>query len=115
MKKKYPIKQYSPSAVFLKEPIEKRWYLARYFTSLVSVTFFTKRKRGDGGNSGRAIRTFSENNKNLILQDVIEYPLFFIPLRMSPCVIHCLHIIIFAIYPTPYFQGGFYEGCRNYC
>ncbi len=46
---KHLIKQYSPSAIFLKEPIEKRWYLARFFTSLVSVTFFTKRERGDGG------------------------------------------------------------------
>ena len=26
-----------------------RWELARFFTSLVSVMFFTKRKRGDGG------------------------------------------------------------------
>ena len=25
----YPIIQYNQSAVFLKEPIEKRWYLAR--------------------------------------------------------------------------------------
>ena len=30
------------------EPIEKRRHLARSFTSLVSVTFFTKRERGDG-------------------------------------------------------------------
>ena len=57
MKKNDSIKQYSPSAVFLKEPIEKRQHLARFFASLVSVTFFTKRERGDGGNSGRAIRT----------------------------------------------------------
>ena len=49
MKKNDSTKQYSPSAIFLKEPIEKRRYLARFFTSLVSVTFFTKRKRGDGG------------------------------------------------------------------
>ena len=46
---KHSAKQYSQSAVFLKEPIEKRWYLARFFTSLVSITFFTKRERGDGG------------------------------------------------------------------
>ena len=72
MKKNDSIKQYSPSAVFLKEPIEKRRYLARFFTSLVSVTFFTKRKRGDGGNNGRAIRTSSENDKRtLILQEAI--------------------------------------------
>ena len=71
---KYSIKQYSQSAVFLKEPIEKRRYLARFFTSLVSVTFFTKRKRGDGGNSGLAIRTSYENNRRiLILQKVIFY------------------------------------------
>ena len=56
------VKQYSPTAVFLKEPIEKHWYLARYCTSLVSIMFFTKRERGDGGNSGRAIWTFSEND-----------------------------------------------------
>ncbi len=85
MKKKYPIKQYSPSAVFLKEPIEKRWYLARYFTSLVSVTFFTKRKRGDGGNSGRAIRTFSENDKKFILKDVILIDKKESPPLMSLC------------------------------
>ena len=39
------------TAIFLKEPIEKRRRLARYFSSLASATFFTKRERGDGGNS----------------------------------------------------------------
>ena len=74
MKKKYPIKQYSPSAVFLKEPIEKRRYLARYFTSLVSVTFFTKRKRGDGGNSRLAIRTsFKMIKENLSYKKLYHY------------------------------------------
>ncbi len=29
------------------KPIEKRCYLARFFTNFVSVTFFTKHKRGD--------------------------------------------------------------------
>ena len=33
-----------PFPVFFKEPIEKRRYLARFFMSLVSVMFFTKRK-----------------------------------------------------------------------
>ena len=71
---KHSVKQYKQSAVFLKEPIEKRWYLARFFTSLVSVTFFTKRERGDGGNSGLAIRTSPKNDKRtLILQKVIVF------------------------------------------
>ena len=73
MHQNYPIIQYNQSAVFLKEPIEKRWYLARQFTSLVSVTFFTKRERGDGGNSRLVIRTFSQNDKKLILQEVIIF------------------------------------------
>ena len=42
-------KQSCELPMVLKEPIEKRRYLARFFTSLVSVTFFTKRERGDGG------------------------------------------------------------------
>ena len=72
MKKNDSTKQYSPSAIFLKEPIEKRRYLARFFTSLVSVTFFTKRERGDGGNSGLAIRTSLQNDeRKLILQEVV--------------------------------------------
>ena len=71
---KHLVKQYNQSAVFLKEPIEKRWYLARFFTSLVSVTFFTKRERGDGGNRGLVIRTFFKNDKRtLILQKVIVF------------------------------------------
>ena len=32
----------------LKEPVKKRRHLTRFLTSLVSVTLFTERKRGDG-------------------------------------------------------------------
>ena len=42
-----------------------RWELARFFTSLVSVTFFTKRERGDGGNSRLSIRTSSKNGEKI--------------------------------------------------
>ncbi len=31
-----------------KEPVKKRRHLTRFLTSLVSVTLFTERKRGDG-------------------------------------------------------------------
>ena len=31
-----------------KEPVKKRRHLTRFFTSLVSVTLFIERKRGDG-------------------------------------------------------------------
>ncbi len=41
--------------VFLKEPIEKRWYLAKFFTSLVSITFFAKREQGDKTADGYTI------------------------------------------------------------
>ena len=51
------------SAIFLKEPIEKRRRLTRFYTSLATATFFTKRERGDGGNSGQAIRTIFKNDK----------------------------------------------------
>ncbi len=42
------IKQLGELPVVFKEPIEKRRRLVRYFTSLASAAFFTKRKRGDG-------------------------------------------------------------------
>ena len=42
------------------------------FTSLVFAVFFTKWERGDGGNSGRAIRTFSENEKHYPTRNYIN-------------------------------------------
>ncbi len=60
----------------LRESIENRRRLARYFTSLVSVTFFTKRKRGDGGKWRIGYTNLFKKDKrykNTHLQEVILF------------------------------------------
>ena len=60
------------SAIFLKEPIEKRRRLTRFYTSLATATFFTKRERGDGGNSRTGYADLSQKSFFQILSIFIE-------------------------------------------